>query len=135
MENDPLISLKGMGLEEYSYLKQVVSGMNPRQTQNFILLYRDRRKDPQEILLFTLLGFLGVAGIQRLIIGVVGMGILYFLLPQLKAKNALQDNHFADLPQCRRLPLQIADCLDIYQPFLAKDFPQMQFHRIRLIHL
>lgn len=79
MENDPLISLKGMGLEEYSYLKQVVSGMNPRQTQNFILLYRDRRKDPQEILLFTLLGFLGVAGIQRLIIGQVGMGILYFL--------------------------------------------------------
>ena len=79
MENDPLISLKGMGLEEYSYLKQVVSGMNPRQTQNFVLLYSDRRKDPQEILLFTLLGFLGVAGIQRFIIGQVGMGILYFL--------------------------------------------------------
>jgi TM2 domain-containing membrane protein YozV len=29
--------------------------------------------------LFTLLGFLGVAGIQRFIIGQVGMGILYFL--------------------------------------------------------
>jgi TM2 domain-containing membrane protein YozV len=68
-----------MGLEEYSYLKQVVSGMNQRQTQNFVLLYSDRRKDPQEILLFTLLGFLGVAGIQRFIIGQVGMGILYFL--------------------------------------------------------
>jgi TM2 domain-containing membrane protein YozV len=79
MENDPLINLKGMGLEEYSYLKQVVSGMNPSQTQNFILFYSDRRKDPQEILLFTLLGFLGVAGIQRFIIGQVGMGILYFL--------------------------------------------------------
>jgi TM2 domain-containing membrane protein YozV len=79
MENDPLVRLKGMGLEEYSYLKQVVSGMNPRQTQNFVLLYSDRRKDPQEILLFTLLGFLGVAGIQRFIIGQVGMGILYFL--------------------------------------------------------
>jgi len=79
MENDPFVRLKGMGLEEYSYLKQVVSGMNPRQTQNFVLLYSDRRKDPQEILLFTLLGFLGVAGIQRFIIGQVGMGILYFL--------------------------------------------------------
>jgi TM2 domain-containing membrane protein YozV len=79
MENDPLINLKGMGIEEYSYLKQVVSSMNPRQTQNFILFYTDRRKDPQEILLFTLLGFLGVAGIQRFILGQVGMGILYFL--------------------------------------------------------
>jgi TM2 domain-containing membrane protein YozV len=79
MENDPFVRLKGMGLEEYSYLKLVVSGMNPRQTQNFVLLYSDRRKDPQEILLFTLLGFLGVAGIQRFIIGQVGMGILYFL--------------------------------------------------------
>jgi TM2 domain-containing membrane protein YozV len=79
MENDPLINLKGMGLEEYSYLKQVVSGMNPRQTQNFVLLYSGRRKDPQEILLFTLLGFLGVAGIQRFIIGQMGMGILYIL--------------------------------------------------------
>jgi len=79
MEIDPLINLKGMGIEEYSYLKQVVSSMNPRQTQNFILFYTDRRKDPQEILLFTLLGFLGVAGIQRFILGQVGMGILYFL--------------------------------------------------------
>ncbi len=65
MENDPLINLKGMSLEEYSYLKQVIAGMNPRQAQNFVMFYPDRRKDPQEILLFTLLGFLGVAGIQR----------------------------------------------------------------------
>ena len=79
MENDPLINLKGMGLEEYSYLKQVVSGMNPRQTQNFVMFYADRRKDAQEVLLFTLLGFLGVAGIQRFITGKMGLGILYFL--------------------------------------------------------
>lgn len=79
MENEPFINLKGMGLEEYSYLKQVVSEMNPRQTQNFVLLYSGRRKDSQEILLFTLLGFLGLAGVQRFIIGQMGMGILYFL--------------------------------------------------------
>lgn len=79
MENDPLVNLKGMSLEEYSYLKQVVAGMNPRQSQNFVIFYSDRRKDPQEILLFTLLGFLGVAGIQRFITGKMGMGILYFL--------------------------------------------------------
>lgn len=79
MENDPLINLKGMGLEEYSYLKQVIAGMDPRQAQNFVMFYSGRRKDPQEILLFTLLGFLGIAGIQRFVTGQMGMGILYVL--------------------------------------------------------
>ena len=79
MENDPLINLKGMGLEEYSYLKQIVSTMDSRQSQNFVMFYSQRRKDAQDILLFTLLGFLGFAGIQRFITGQMGMGILYFL--------------------------------------------------------
>lgn len=79
MDRDLLISLKGMSPEEYSYLQQVMAGMDQRQTQNFVMFYSGRRKDPQEILLFTLLGFLGIAGIQRFIIGQMGMGILYIL--------------------------------------------------------
>ena len=53
--------------------------MDARQSQNFVAFYSNRRKDSQEILLFTLLGFLGIAGIQRFIIGNIGMGILYVL--------------------------------------------------------
>lgn len=79
MERDLLINLKGMSPEEYAYLQQVMAGMNKRQAQNFMMFYSGRRKDPQEILLFTLLGFLGIAGIQRFIIGQMGMGILYIL--------------------------------------------------------
>ena len=79
MERDPLVDLKGMGPDEYTYLKQVLAGMDQRQSQNFVAFYSTRRKDPQEILLFTLLGFLGIAGIQRFIIGDIGMGILYIL--------------------------------------------------------
>lgn len=79
MERDPLINLRGMGPEEYSYLQQVIAGMDARQAQNFVMFYSGRRKDPQEILLFTLLGFLGFAGIQRFITGQMGMGILYIL--------------------------------------------------------
>lgn len=79
MERDPLIHLKGMSPEEYSYLQQVMSGMDERQKQGFVMFYSGRRKDPQEILLFTLLGFLGIAGIQRFITGQLGMGILYIL--------------------------------------------------------
>ena len=79
MERDPLVNLKGMSPDEYSYLRQILTGMDERQSQNFVAFYSTRRKDPQEILLFTLLGFLGIAGIQRFIIGNIGMGILYVL--------------------------------------------------------
>jgi TM2 domain-containing membrane protein YozV len=79
MERDPLVNLKGMSPDEYSYLRQILTEMNERQSQNFVAFYSTRRKDPQEILLFTLLGFLGIAGIQRFIIGNTGMGILYIL--------------------------------------------------------
>ena len=77
MDRDPLISLRGMSPEEYSYLKQVIAGMDTKQAQNFVMFYSGKRKDPQEILLFTLLGFLGLAGVQRFVTGQMGMGILY----------------------------------------------------------
>ncbi|MEW6653185.1 MAG: TM2 domain-containing protein, partial [Bacteroidota bacterium] len=41
--------------------------------------YRSRRKDPQTILLVTLVGFLGIAGIQRFLTDQIGLGILYLL--------------------------------------------------------
>lgn len=48
------------------------------QILQFCTIYRSKRKDPQLILILTLIGFFGVAGIQRFIVGEVGMGILYF---------------------------------------------------------
>jgi len=79
MEKDLLINLRGMSPEEYSYLQQVMVGMDERQTQNFVMFYSGKRKSPQDILLFTILGFLGIAGIQRFVVGQMGMGILYIL--------------------------------------------------------
>jgi TM2 domain-containing membrane protein YozV len=79
MVTDPLVNFNGMSPEEYAYLQQILVGMDQRESQNFVAFYSGRRKDPQEILLFTLLGLLGIAGIQRFIIGHIGMGILYFL--------------------------------------------------------
>jgi TM2 domain-containing membrane protein YozV len=79
MERDPLVNLKGLAPDEYAYLQQILAGMDQRQSQNFVAFYSNRRKDPQEILLFTLLGLLGIAGIHRFIIGNMGMGILYIL--------------------------------------------------------
>ena len=79
MEKDLLINLRGMSPEEYSYLQQVMAGLDERQAQNFVMFYSGKRKSPQDILLFTVLGFLGIAGIQRFVVGQLGMGILYIL--------------------------------------------------------
>ncbi len=64
--------------EEAIFLDSLMKDMNEEQSQNFILIYRGRRKDPQTILLTALLGFFGFAGIHRFFINHIGMGILYF---------------------------------------------------------
>ncbi|HEV7621795.1 MAG TPA: TM2 domain-containing protein [Flavisolibacter sp.] len=51
--------------------------MNEKQKQQFFSLYQGKRKDPQNILILTLVGFFGVAGIQRFVIGETGMGLVY----------------------------------------------------------
>jgi TM2 domain-containing membrane protein YozV len=73
------LNLKGMTPEEYQYLQHASAGLTEEQKQNFMMYYSGKRKDPQDILLFTLLGFVGIAGVQRFIINQTGMGILYFL--------------------------------------------------------
>ena len=45
----------------------------------FAMAYRSQRKDETTVLLLTLVGLLGVAGIQRFVLGHIGMGVLFFL--------------------------------------------------------
>lgn len=79
MHRELLLNLQGLTEEEYEYLDQVVAGMSEQQLQAFVTLYRGKRKKPQDILLFTLLGFVVIAGVQRFVIGQIGMGLLYLL--------------------------------------------------------
>lgn len=65
--------------DEMAYLQVLFSPLNDEQALQFSLMYRSRRKDPQMMLILTLIGFLGFAGIQRFVIGQIGMGILYLL--------------------------------------------------------
>ncbi|HEY1024452.1 MAG TPA: TM2 domain-containing protein [Sphingobacteriaceae bacterium] len=74
-----LLNINGLTAEEFQYLEQVMGGMNEKQAQSFVMLYSGKRKSPQEILLFTLLGFVVIAGVQRFVLGQIGMGILYLL--------------------------------------------------------
>lgn len=69
-----LPELQGM---ELNHVQMLIKDFSDKQAQNFAIIYRARRRDPQLILLTTLVGFLGFAGIQRFLVNQIGMGILY----------------------------------------------------------
>ena len=76
---DLLYGLKGITPEEFLFVEKVMDGMSPPEAHNFVLFYSGKRQNPTELLLFTLLGFFIVAGVQRFLTGQIGMGILYLL--------------------------------------------------------
>lgn len=78
MYQDLIMNLRGVNPEEFLYLEQVMKNMSADQAKTFVAYYSGRRKDPQDILLFTLLGFVIIAGVQRFVLGQIGMGLLYF---------------------------------------------------------
>lgn len=63
--------------DEMLHIQGLFKDMSEQQAQQFAMMYRARRKDPQTVLLLTLLGFIGIAGVQRFIVDQVGMGLLY----------------------------------------------------------
>jgi TM2 domain-containing membrane protein YozV len=64
--------------DEMAFVQGLVRDLTDQQLQQFAVIYGARRKDPQLILITTLAGFVGFAGIQRFILGNIGMGLLYF---------------------------------------------------------
>jgi TM2 domain-containing membrane protein YozV len=64
--------------DEMAFVQELIKDMNDNQAMQFATAYMARRKDPNNILLFSIIGFLGVAGIQRFVLDQAGMGILYF---------------------------------------------------------
>ncbi len=64
--------------EEMIFLQNLTKDYSEDQMRDFANMYRARRKDPQIILLVAFIGLLGVAGIHRVMLNQIGMGILYF---------------------------------------------------------
>lgn len=70
--------LPEIDMEESISLEALLKDKSEEQLRNFALMYRTRRRDPQLILLTSLLGLLGFAGVHRFLINHIGMGLLYF---------------------------------------------------------
>jgi TM2 domain-containing membrane protein YozV len=64
--------------EELVTINSRTQGFSDDELTNFCMIYRSKRKDPQTILLLSLLGLVFIAGIHRFVLGHTGMGILYF---------------------------------------------------------
>lgn len=72
-------TLPGISPEEIAYIESFTKDLTEEQQKQFLMLYQGRRKDPQIILLLTLIGLAGVAGIHRLITGDMALGVIYLL--------------------------------------------------------
>ncbi len=77
--NDITQYLPGVQGKELFMLEHTMEGMTENQKRHFAAIYAERRRDPNVVLGLGLLGFAGIAGINRFYIGQTGKGILYFL--------------------------------------------------------
>lgn len=63
--------------QEMAYVQDLIKPMADEEAQLFSNIYRTRRRDPQLILITTILGFFIIAGVQRFLVNQIGMGLLY----------------------------------------------------------
>src|SRR5450432_3889907 len=78
MKTDLIILIPAVEPEELAYLQSITSNLQEDKLQLFISLYNGKRKKTETILLCCLLGFVLAGGIQRFVVGQIGMGLLYF---------------------------------------------------------
>jgi TM2 domain-containing membrane protein YozV len=77
MYQNPYMGLSGISPEEISFLQQATTGLTENQQKYFFMIYSGKRKSPQDMLIFCIVGLFLVPGLQRFMVGQIGMGILY----------------------------------------------------------
>ena len=74
---NPYMGLPGVTPEELGFLQQANAELTENQQKYFYMSYTNKRKSTQDVLIFCIVGFF-IPGIQRFILGQIGLGILYF---------------------------------------------------------
>lgn len=62
---------------EALFIKELVHELDEEDIETFINIYRDRRRKPQDMLIFSVVGLFVVPGLQRFVLGQIWMGLLY----------------------------------------------------------
>lgn len=71
--------IPGVETDELAYLQIITKDLTDDQIQTFAALYNGERRKSDMILIGGVIGLLGVGGIQRFMVGQIGMGILFLL--------------------------------------------------------
>lgn len=95
MNPQHIAMLPGVQPEEMVYIETLMKDLTPEQQNAFVSLYSTKRKTTDTILICTILGFVVVAGVQRFVLGQIGMGILYLFTGGLCLIGTIMDlvNH------------------------------------------
>jgi TM2 domain-containing membrane protein YozV len=78
MSNNLINLIPALEGEELIFLQAITREIPEHKLQSFIAVYNGKRRKTDQVLLGCILGFFGVAGVQRFMVGENGMGILYF---------------------------------------------------------
>ena len=73
-----MMMLSNLEIEESMFIQNLIKDMDEERQKTFALMYQNKRRDTTLILVTTIIGFFGFAGIQRFLTNQIGMGILYF---------------------------------------------------------
>jgi TM2 domain-containing membrane protein YozV len=76
--NNLLLTIPSVEPDELAYLQAFTNDLPEDKLRMFISIYNSKRKKAETILICCLLGFVLAGGIQRFVLGQIGMGILYF---------------------------------------------------------
>ena len=77
MYQSAYMALPGISPEELGFLQQANAELTENQQKYFFMVYSNKRKNPQDVLIFCIVGTFLLPGLQRFILNQIGMGILY----------------------------------------------------------
>lgn len=77
--------------DEQIEVARLVNEMSDHQVEHFARIYRSRRRDPTHVLLLAAVGFVGVAGLQRLYTDDLALGLVYLFTAGLCVVGTIYD--------------------------------------------
>lgn len=91
MDQNLLLMLPNLDLEEKMFIENLTKDMDENRKKNFIVMYSNKRKDPQNMQTMAIVGLILVPGLQRFMLNQVGMGVLYLLTGGLCLIGSIMD--------------------------------------------